>query len=156
MKSGDEVIIKFVKQANSKVFSKEVKRMRNWLKIIILFSPRLRKVGNPLALINHVADYTLRELDLRNEIKGAEELMKIQKDISKDFPTPLLKFPKYYPELSNENVLVSEFIDGDSLEDGIEKSHYLGILCSTCLEFTGHICLELELFTETFTREIVL
>lgn len=121
LKSGEEVIIKFVKQANSKVFSKEVKRMRNWLKIIILFSPRLRKVGNPIALINHVADYTLRELDLRNEIKGAEELMKIQQDISKGFPTPLLRFPKYYPELSNENVLVSEFIDGESLEEGIDK-----------------------------------
>ena len=119
LKTGEQVIIKFVKQANSEIFSKQVKRMRNWLKIIVLFSPRLRKVGNPIALINHVADYTLRELDLTNEIKGAGELMKIQSDISKNFPTPLLRFPKYYPEISNENVLVSEFIDGESLEDGI-------------------------------------
>ena len=120
LKTGEEVVIKFVKQANSKVFSKQVKRMRNWLKIIVLFSPRLRKVGNPIALINHVADYTLRELDLTNEIKGAGELMKIQSEISKNFPTPLLRFPKYYPEISNENVLVSEFIEGESLEDGID------------------------------------
>ena len=119
LKTGEQVIIKFVKQANSKVFSKQVKRMRNWLKVIVLFSPRLRKVGNPIALINHVADYTLRELDLTNEIKGAGELMKIQSDISKNFPTPLLRFPKYYPDISNENVLVSEFIDGESLEEGI-------------------------------------
>ena len=121
LKTGEEVVIKFIKQANSKVFSKQVKRMRNWLKILILFSPRLRKVGNPIALINHVADYTLRELDLTNEIKGAEELMKIQLDISQNFPTPLLRFPKYYPEISNENVLVSEFIDGKSLEEGIDS-----------------------------------
>jgi ubiquinone biosynthesis protein len=120
LNTGEEVIIKFVKQANSKVFSKEVKRMRNWLKIIILFSPRLRKVGNPIALINHVADYTLRELDLTNEIKGAGELKKIQSDVSKNFPTPLLRFPKYYPDISNENVLVSEFIEGESLEEGID------------------------------------
>ena len=119
LKTGEQVIIKFVKQANSKVFSKQVKRMRNWLKVIVLFSPRLRKVGNPIALINHVADYTFRELDLTNEIKGAGELMKIQSDISKNFPTPLLRFPKYYPDISNENVLVSEFIDGESLEEGI-------------------------------------
>ncbi len=121
LKTGEEVIIKFVKQANSVKFSKEVKRMRNWLKIILIFSPRLRKVGNPIALINHVADYTLRELDLRNEIKGAQELMQIQEDISANFPTPMLKFPKYYPEISNENVLVSEFIDGFSIEEGIEE-----------------------------------
>ena len=120
LKTGEEVIIKFVKQANSKEFSKQVRRMRSWLKIIILFSPRLRKVGNPIALINHVADYTLRELNLTNEIKGAGELMKIQSEISQNFPTPLLRFPKYYPEISNENVLVSEFIDGESLEEGID------------------------------------
>jgi len=33
----------------------------------------------------------------------------------------LLRFPKYWSELSNEDVLVSEFIEGESLEDGIEE-----------------------------------
>jgi ubiquinone biosynthesis protein len=121
LKSGEEVVIKFVKQANSVVFTKEVKRMRSWLRILLIFSPRLRKVGNPMGLINHVADYTLRELNLLNEIKGANELIEIQNNISDNFPTPLLRFPKYYPELSNSNVLVSEFIDGMSLEEGIEN-----------------------------------
>ncbi|GIQ99328.1 MAG: hypothetical protein CM15mP6_3450 [Methanobacteriota archaeon] len=27
-------------------------------------------MGNPLALLRHVEDYTTRELDLRNEIRG--------------------------------------------------------------------------------------
>lgn len=72
-------------------------------------------------MINHVADYTLRELDLTNEIKGAGELMQIQSEISENFPTPLLRFPKYYPDISNENVLVSEFIEGKSLEEGIDS-----------------------------------
>ena len=30
---------------------------------ILVFSPKLRKVGNLMALLNHVADYTTRELD---------------------------------------------------------------------------------------------
>ena len=119
--NGDQVVIKFVKQANAVKFRKEVDRMRSWLRIFLILSPRLRKVGNPMALLNHVADYTTRELDLRNEILGANELAKIQQDISKDFPTPLLRFPEYYPELSNENVLVSEYIEGMSLEEGIEN-----------------------------------
>lgn len=33
---------------------------------------------------------------------------------------PLLRFPIYYPELSNQDILVSEFIEGMSLEEGIE------------------------------------
>ena len=119
--NGDEVVIKFVKQANAVKFRQEVDRMKSWLRIFLIFSPRLRKVGNPMALLNHVADYTTRELDLRNEILGAEELKKIQSEIAEEFPTPKLRFPKYYPKLSNENVLVSEFIEGISLEEGIES-----------------------------------
>ena len=119
--NGDEVVIKFVKQANAVKFRKEVDRMKSWLRIFLIFSPKLRKVGNPMALLNHVADYTTRELDLRNEISGAEELANIQAEIADEFPTPKLRFPKYYPKLSNENVLVSEFIEGISLEEGIEN-----------------------------------
>ena len=119
--NGEEVVIKFVKQANAVKFRKEVDRMRSWLRIFLVLSPRLRKVGNPMALLNHVADYTTRELDLRNEISGAEELAQIQAQIADEFPTPKLRFPKYYPKLSNENVLVSEFIEGISLEEGIEN-----------------------------------
>ena len=121
LNNGDEVVIKFVKQANAVKFRKEVDRMRSWLRIFLIVSPRLRKVGNPMALLNHVADYTTRELDLRNEISGAEELARIQAEIADEFPTPKLRFPKYYRELSNENVLVSEFIEGMSLEEGIEN-----------------------------------
>ena len=121
LNNGDDVVIKFVKQANAKEFRKEVERMKSWLRIFLILSPRLRKVGNPMALLNHVADYTTRELDLRNEIHGANELKSIQDKIAEDFPTTMLRFPKYYPEISNENVLVSEYIEGMSLEEGIEN-----------------------------------
>ena len=97
LNNGDEVVIKFVKQANAVKFRKEVDRMRSWLRIFLIVSPRLRKVGNPMALLNHVADYTTRELDLRNEISGAEELARIQAEIADEFPTPKLRFPNYYP-----------------------------------------------------------
>tara|TARA_B100001093_G_scaffold349099_1_gene333677 strand:- start:56460 stop:57671 length:1212 start_codon:yes stop_codon:yes gene_type:complete len=120
LKTGEEVVIKFIKQTNAVEFKKEVVRMRRWLRIFLVFAPRLRKVGNPMALINHVADYTLRELDLRNEIKGADELKAIQDSIAENFDMSLLRFPIYYPELSNQDILVSEFIEGMSLEEGIE------------------------------------
>jgi len=121
LKTGEEVVIKFVKKANAKSFTKEVIRMRRWLKIFMFISPKLRKVGNPMALLNHVADYTLNELDLRNEIIGANTLSEIKEDVKEDFPMELLRLPKYWPDLSNEKVLVSEFIEGISLEEGIES-----------------------------------
>ena len=121
LKTGEEVVIKFVKKANAKSFTKEVVRMRRWLKIFMFLSPKLRKVGNPMALLNHVADYTLKELDLRNEIIGANTLSEIKEDVKEDFPMELLRLPKYWPDLSNEKVLVSEYIEGISLEEGIES-----------------------------------
>ncbi len=121
LQNGDEVVIKIIKSQNEKEFRRDVNRMRTWLKFFLFFSPKLRKVGNPIALLNHVADYTTRELDLRNEIEGANELESIQSSIEENFPMPLLRFPRYYPNLSNENVLVSEYIKGDSLEEGIES-----------------------------------
>jgi len=120
LKTGEEVVIKIIKTQNEKQFKRDVKRMRRWLKVFLIFSPKLRKVGNPIALLNHVADYTTRELDLRNEISGANELKEIQNRIKDDFQMDLLRFPQYYPSISNEHVLVSEFIDGKSLEDGID------------------------------------
>ncbi|MAU18047.1 MAG: hypothetical protein CMA24_01145 [Euryarchaeota archaeon] len=120
LKTGEDVVIKVIKAQNEKAFRRDVRRMRRWLGIFLIFMPKLRKVGNPVALLNHVADYTTRELDLRNEISGAEELKKIQLDIDDTFQMHRLRFPKYYRELSNEHVLVSEFIRGDSLEDGID------------------------------------
>ena len=121
LKNGEEVVIKVIKAENEMAFRRDVKRMRRWLRIFLIFMPKLRRVGNPVALLNHVADYTTRELDLRNEIAGAEELIRIQMDVKDTFTMDKLRFPKYYPELSNEHVLVSEFIRGDSLEDGIDS-----------------------------------
>ena len=121
LKSGEDVVVKVIKNQSADEFRRDVRRMRRWLRIIMLVYPKLRRVGNPIALLNHVSDYTTRELDLRNEIKGAEELKEIQTSISDDFPMPKLRFPKYWKELSNEYVLVSEYIEGTSLEKGIDE-----------------------------------
>ena len=67
-----KVVIKVIKAQNEKTFRRDVNRMRRWLRSSSSYA-EAQKVGNPVALLNHVADYTTRELDLRNEIKGAEE-----------------------------------------------------------------------------------
>ncbi len=123
LNSGDEVVVKVVKGEHKKKFIKDVRRMKNWLRVFLFFSRKLRKVGNPLSLLNHVEDYTTRELDLRNEIQGGNELMRIQEELEEDFPMHRLKFPKYWDKLSNESILVSEYIEGKTLEEGIQTQN---------------------------------
>ena len=122
LKSGEDVVVKIIKEDHEKKFKRDVKRMTRWLRMAMVLSPKLRRVGNPIALLDHVQDYTLRELDLRNEINGAARLQAIKEELSSDFPMPRLRFPRYYPEISNRHVLVSELVTGDTLEQGIEKS----------------------------------
>jgi len=121
LKSGEEVVVKVVKADHKRRFQKDVKRLMRLMRVSIAFSPKLRKVGNPVSLLSHVEDYTTRELDLRNEIKGGEDLKSIQDRLQVSFPMPKLRFPQYYPELSNEHVLVSEFVRGKTLEECITQ-----------------------------------
>ena len=100
--NGEEVVVKVVKADHKKKFQRDVRRMVRMMRMAIALYPKLRRVGNPIALLRHVEDYTTRELDLRNEISGGKELMDIRDGLVDDFPMPRLKFPKYYPELSNE------------------------------------------------------
>ena len=116
LKDGSEVVVKIIKADFEKSFRKDVARMRRWLRLGLFLNPRLRKVGNPVGLLQHVEDYTLRELDLRNEIQGAELLQEKAKEVEEQFPMPLLKFPKIWPELSNQHVLVMEHIKAPTLE----------------------------------------
>jgi len=116
LKDGSEVVVKIIKAYFEKSFRKDVARMRRWLRIGLFLNPRLRKVGNPVGLLQHVEDYTLRELDLRNEIQGADLLRKKAKEVEHQFPMPLLKFPKVWPELSNRHILVMEHIKAPTLE----------------------------------------
>ena len=120
LSTGEEVVVKVIKADHKKRFQRDVKRMMRMMRVAIAISPKLRKVGNPIALLRHVEDYTTRELDLRNEIRGGSELKSIQEKLADDFPMPRLRFPKYYPDLSNEHVLVSEFVDGKTVEECID------------------------------------
>ena len=119
--TGEKVAIKVIKSDFEQAFKRDIKRMRKWLRFGLGFSPRLRKVGNPIALLKHVEDYTLRELDLRNEIKGQLELNEIKKSLNDKFPMPMLTFPNYWEEISNQHILVSEFIEGNTIRELMDK-----------------------------------
>ena len=140
LSTGEEVVVKVIKADHKKRFQRDVKRMMRMMRVAIAISPKLRKVGNPIALLRHVEDYTTRELDLRNEIRGGSELKSIQEKLADDFPMPRLRFPKYYPDLSNEHVLVSEFVDGRTSRSALRTRASLGTISLSCSESTVPTC----------------
>ena len=121
LKDGTKVVIKIIKGDFKKTFEKDVKRMKRWMRMGLFFNPKLKKVGNPIGLLNHIEDYTLRELNLLNEITGKERLEKLAAEYSGTFPMPKLQFPKIWKELSNENLLVMEEITHPTLESHLNS-----------------------------------
>ncbi len=121
LKDGTNVVVKMIKADFEASFRRDVRRMKRWIRMGLFFNPRLRKVGNPIGLLAHIEDYTLRELNLLNEIDGRNQLIAKAEDIENHFPMPKLKFPKMWDELSNQRILVMEEITHPTLEDRLEN-----------------------------------
>jgi len=98
--------------------------LKRWIRMGLFFRPKLRKVGNPIGLLAHIEDYTLRELNLLNEIDGRNQLIAHAKAIEAHFAMPKLKFPKMWEALSNEHILVMEEITHPTLESHLEAGTF--------------------------------
>mgnify|MGYP001223789274 FL=1 len=122
MNDGTKVVIKIIKSDFEASFKRDVQRMKRWIRMGLFFNPRLRKVGNPIGLLAHIEDYTLRELNLLNEIDGRNQLKEKAAEIEQHFPMPKLKFPRMWEDLSNEHILVMEEITHPTLEDHLEAA----------------------------------
>ncbi len=120
LNDGTRVVVKIIKADFEASFKRDVRRMKRWIRMGLFFNPRLRKVGNPIGLLAHIEDYTLRELNLTNEIDGQNQLIAKAGEIEQHFPMPKLKFPRMWDELSNQHVLVMEEITHPTLETRLE------------------------------------
>ena len=47
LKTGEEVVVKVIKSDHEKRFKKDVSRLMRWMKLVLMLSPKLRRVGNP-------------------------------------------------------------------------------------------------------------
>ncbi len=121
LKTGETVVVKLVKKRYAEDFSRDVARMRRLFRWAVLFYPKLRGVANPVSLLHQIEKMTLRELDLRNEVSGWKELDAIYQTHRDRFDLSRLRFRRAYDELSNENILVTEFADGPTLDELLDK-----------------------------------
>ncbi len=127
--SGEDVVIKIIKSDFKKIFEKDVRTVKKMFKFVIFFYPKLSRVFDPIGILNHIEDYTLRELNLLNEIEGHETLKKIYRDNRHVYDLEALKFPKIYENLSSEKVMVSEYIAGKTFDEKLDtKMEYSFLL----------------------------
>lgn len=114
---GTPVAVKIIKDDFQQRFLQDLRSLRRFLGVILFVYPKLKKVFDPMGILKHIEEYTLSELDLRNEIAGKEILVDCARPYLGRYDLSKMRFPEFYPELSNEKVLVTRFIAGKTFDE---------------------------------------
>ncbi len=122
--TGEEVVIKVIKKSFKDKFSKDVKRLRGFFKLVLVLFPKLKGVGNPLGILEDIETYTLAELDLRNEAKGRLVLKEEYEKYKDKFDLSMLSFIEIDQELSGENILVSKYIKAPTVDELLTEGKF--------------------------------
>jgi ubiquinone biosynthesis protein len=117
MKDGSDVVIKAIKARYKAQFTSDVMAVEKLFKALIFFYPKLARVANPLGILEDIKTYTLSELDLRNELKGQLLLKSIYEKYKNTHDLSRLAFAKIYDNISNEDVMVSQFVQGKTFDE---------------------------------------
>tara|TARA_Y100000590_G_scaffold208456_1_gene236171 strand:+ start:18332 stop:19549 length:1218 start_codon:yes stop_codon:yes gene_type:complete len=116
LKTGEQVVIKLVRDDWEKSFRRDILAAERILKSILLVRPKLQQVADPLGALKAIELNTLSELDLNNEIEGQANLISASKILSQQVNLDHVAFPHIYKDLSNARVMVSEKIEGMTVE----------------------------------------
>lgn len=114
--SGEDVAVKIIKGDFKKHFEADVKSILKLFSWVIRFYPKLSKVADPIGILNSIRDFTLNELDLRNELSNRNLLFDIYQQNRNKADLNRLNFINIKPEFSSENIMVSEFIEGETFD----------------------------------------
>lgn len=120
LRDGREVVVKVIKGDFKRRFTADVRRLKSLLRLATWIYPKLRRVADPVGILEHIEEYTLAELDLRNEMSHARLLRQLQEDHAHWPMLTPLRFPQMFPELSGENVLVMEYLRGRTFDELLE------------------------------------
>ncbi|MBN1129438.1 MAG: AarF/ABC1/UbiB kinase family protein [Chitinispirillaceae bacterium] len=119
--SGQEAVVKFIKGEFRETFLRDVRSLRSFIRLVLFFYPKLQKVADPLGILATIEKGTLDELDLRKEVNGQKTLKSIYDRYRSRFDLGAMDFPVLYENLSNEKVMVSEFIDGPTFDEMLDN-----------------------------------
>ena len=116
LNNGDHVAVKLIKGNFKKQFEKDVESVLRLFKWVIKFYPKLAKVADPVGILNSIREFTLDELDLRNELANRNLLYNIYEENKDRVDLGKLKFINIKPEHTSENVMVSDYIEGETFD----------------------------------------
>ncbi|MGL5041716.1 MAG: AarF/UbiB family protein [Culicoidibacterales bacterium] len=111
---GRVVAVKILKNDFRRQFIKDVKAVTKLFKLIIFFYPKLAFVADPVGILANIKETTLAELNFLNEVRNCQKLRAIYDENIADFDLHKLHFIEYIEELSSENIVVSNFIAGQT------------------------------------------
>ncbi|MRR08537.1 AarF/ABC1/UbiB kinase family protein [bacterium] len=117
LQDGRAVVVKLVKGDFARRFSRDVRSLRRLVGLAILLYPKLRKVADPAGILDHIEEYTLAELDLRNEVAHGDVLRQVRDEYRDRYDLSALAFPAVHRDLSGERYLVTEYIPGRTLDE---------------------------------------
>jgi ubiquinone biosynthesis protein len=124
LRDGRPVVVKIIKSDHAQAFVADVQHLRSLVRIALLCMPRLQRVFNPRAVLDHISEYTLHELDLRHEIEGSQTLAGIAAGYAGRVDLSRLRLPQYIPECCTRRVLVSELIVGSSVDELLRAGRF--------------------------------
>jgi len=114
--SGQEVVVKFLKSDFQKAFLKDIARLKAVLRITTFFRPSLKRVFDPEGILRYIEQYTLSELDLRNEFYGQQVLRQIYEQNKDRYNLSMLDFHTIHEDLTNSKVMVAQKLEAASFD----------------------------------------
>jgi ubiquinone biosynthesis protein len=122
LRGGRQVVIKIAKRETRESFLRDVAKFRSMLKFSLFFYPKLERLADPIDALETVERQTLREMDFTAEIAGAQRLATLASEQSDSLPhLRRLGFPDYFSGFSNERLLVSGFVEGNTLAEWLDS-----------------------------------
>lgn len=121
LRTGERVVVKVVKTDVRARFERDIAALRKVVKMALFFRPALGRVFDPIGALDAIREGTLQELDLLAELEGQDELRAVYDASASRFPMDLLEFHPIHRELSSSDVLVSREVEGETLDELIER-----------------------------------
>ncbi|MGL5988424.1 AarF/UbiB family protein [Cetobacterium sp.] len=122
LRDGKKVAIKIRKMDFKNNFFKDIQNAKKIANTLLYFYPKLKKVFNPLEVLNNIEEGTLRELNFKTEIEGAKYFRTLKEENTEKFDLKDLYFSEFIESLSSEKVAVSKFIEGESFNTLLKEN----------------------------------
>lgn len=116
LKTGEKVAVKILKGQFKEKFNQDVEKVIRFFRWAIRLYPKLERVADPVGTLQSIQKFTVDELDLRKEQENRDILYGIYEKYKDRVDLSKVHFIEINEALSDENVMVSKFIEGETFD----------------------------------------